>query len=139
MLDNCASGGKRIDLEMLKRMVILHRTDYTCVPYGDGEGQFNMEGIQWQNQNLSYWLPLHGATLGYPVYLFEDSYLARSMLSAGVALGIQVGYAADMPLAQKMTREMSDFRGISSATTIRSLSRRMTRPQSRHSCTSGRT
>lgn len=111
MLDNCASGGKRIDLEMLKRMVILHRTDYTCVPYGDGEGQFNMEGIQWQNQNLSYWLPLHGATLGYPVYLFEDSYLARSMLSAGVALGIQVGYAADKPLAQKMTREMSDFRG----------------------------
>lgn len=111
MLDNCASGGKRIDLEMLKRMVILHRTDYSCVAYGDGEGEFNVEGIQWQNQNLSYWLPLHGSSLGYPVYLFEDSYLVRSLLAPGSALGIQIGYAADNALAQKTTKELSDFRG----------------------------
>ena len=111
MIDNCASGGKRIDLEMLKRSVVLHRTDYTCVPYGDNSGNFNFEGIQYQNQNLSYWLPLHGSSVGYPVYLFEDSYMCRSLLAPGVGLGIQIGYAADNLMAQKLTKELSDFRG----------------------------
>lgn len=111
MIDNCASGGKRIDLEMLKRSVVLHRTDYTCVPYGEGGGKFNFEGIQYHNQNLSYWLPLHGSSVGYPVQLFEDTYMCRSLLAPGVGLGIQIGYAADKVLAQKLTKELSDFRG----------------------------
>ena len=120
MLDNCASGGKRIDLEMLKRMVILHRTDYTCVEYGRGEGQWNFEGIQYQHQNLSYWLPLHGSSIGYPVTFYhepyydiagEASYMSRSLLSPGVSLGLQLGYAADNPNAKKLIGEMADLRG----------------------------
>lgn len=29
IIDNCCSGGKRMDIEMMKRSYVLHRTDYT--------------------------------------------------------------------------------------------------------------
>ncbi|MBE6637020.1 MAG: hypothetical protein E7618_04375, partial [Ruminococcaceae bacterium] len=111
MIDNCASGGKRLDLEMIRRTVALHRTDYTCVEYGYGENQWNWEGIQYHTQALSYWLPIHGASIGYPVKVFESSYYSRSMLSPGSSLGIQLGYAADNKKAQRLSAELDELRG----------------------------
>ena len=55
VIDNCASGGRRIDIEMLKRCLIMWRSDYSC---HDG---FTVEGYQYHTQNLNYWLPLHAA------------------------------------------------------------------------------
>ena len=114
MIDNCASGGKRIDLEMLKRSVVLHRSDYTCVPYATtGErGTWCWEGIQYQNQTLSYWLPIHASSVGYPVQVFQTAYGARSLLAPGTSLGIQLGYAADDERAQRLSAELSDLRGL---------------------------
>ncbi|MBE6569909.1 MAG: alpha-galactosidase [Ruminococcaceae bacterium] len=112
MIDNCASGGKRLDLEMIRRTVALHRSDYTCVPYGYEENQWNWEGIQYHTQALSYWLPIHSTSVGYPVRVFENPYYVRSLLAAGSSIGIQIGYAADDSNAQKLSAELSDLRGL---------------------------
>lgn len=53
LIDNCASGGRRIDLEMCRRSVPLWRSDYNCFDYPDLE-----EACQYQTYGLSLWLPL---------------------------------------------------------------------------------
>ena len=107
LIDNCASGGKRMDIEMLKRSVVLHRTDYVCLDYGS---HWDMEGVQTQTQDLSYWLPLYGTSVGQPVRLFEDSYLTRSLIAPGVGLGAPVGYAGNNVRARRLISELSDYR-----------------------------
>ncbi len=53
LIDNCASGGRRIDLEMSRRSIPLWRSDYNCVDYPDLP-----EACQYQTYGLSLWLPL---------------------------------------------------------------------------------
>ncbi len=50
LLDTCASGGRRIDLEMLKRALILTRSDYLWDPTGQ----------QCHTYGLAQWLPITG-------------------------------------------------------------------------------
>ena len=50
-IDNCASGGRRIDLETTSRSIPLWRTDYS---YGEPTGYQN------QTYNLSMFIPLNG-------------------------------------------------------------------------------
>ncbi len=56
LIDNCASGGRRIDLETLRRSVLFFRSDFQC--------SFNAEPevFQCHQANLSRWLPYHGCT-----------------------------------------------------------------------------
>ncbi|MBI2424020.1 MAG: alpha-galactosidase [Candidatus Hydrogenedentes bacterium] len=50
LLDNCASGGRRLDFEMMRRSVPLWRSDYCWEP----------TGAQNIHYGLSLWLPQHG-------------------------------------------------------------------------------
>jgi alpha-galactosidase len=50
LLDTCASGGRRIDLEMIKRALILTRSDYLWDPTGQ----------QCHTYGLAQWLPITG-------------------------------------------------------------------------------
>ena len=50
LIDNCASGGRRIDLETISRSSPLWRTDYPSEPVG----------FQCQTYGLNFYLPLHG-------------------------------------------------------------------------------
>ncbi len=50
LLDNCASGGRRIDFEMLRRAVVLTRSDYLW----DAVGQ------QCHTYGLAQWVPITG-------------------------------------------------------------------------------
>ena len=50
ILDTCASGGRRIDLEMIKRALILTRSDYLWDPTGQ----------QCHTYGLAQWLPITG-------------------------------------------------------------------------------
>lgn len=52
MIDNCASGGRRIDLETMMRSVPLWRSDTGCQP---GHPEWN----QLQSAALSLYIPLH--------------------------------------------------------------------------------
>jgi len=50
VIDSCASGGHRNDLETMRRAVPLLRSDYLFEPVGQ----------QGQTYGLSFWLPFHG-------------------------------------------------------------------------------
>lgn len=54
VIDNCASGGRRIDLETVSRSIPLWRSDWQCWP------ENNPVGAQIHGMGLSHWLPLHG-------------------------------------------------------------------------------
>ncbi len=60
MIDNCCSGGKRLDIEMSRRSIPLWRSDYNCM---DGEGKAKpdiLQATQSQTYGLSFWLPYNG-------------------------------------------------------------------------------
>ncbi len=84
VIDNCASGGRRIDVEMLKRCLVMWRSDYSC---HDG---FTVEGYQYHTQNLNYWLPLHAA--GMRADMLED-YVAVSGLGMENLFSVNSRYA----------------------------------------------
>ncbi len=69
-LDDCASGGRRIDLEMLSRGVVQTQTDFV--------GPGRLEAAQCQNYGLNLYLPLH-ATISWDM----DAYACRSTATAG--------------------------------------------------------
>jgi alpha-galactosidase len=77
VIDNCAGGGRRIDLETLSRSIALWRTDWPCSGTSDG-----MPG-QTHTMGLNYWVPLSGTGV-----VAADTYNFRSSLSA--ALSCQV-------------------------------------------------
>ena len=81
VIDVCAGGGRRIDLETLSRGLPLWHSDLQC------EGS-HPAADQLQNAGLFRWVPLHGTvTLGY-----EPDYTFRSALTGG---NINVGADKD--------------------------------------------
>ena len=54
IFDNCASGGRRLDFEMMRRSVCLWRSD-NC--WDDKSFPRNVQSMTY---GLSHWLPLHG-------------------------------------------------------------------------------
>ena len=84
-LDSCASGGRRNDLETMRRAVPMLRSDWTT-PGNQGES-LHREGIQAHTYGLSSWLPWTGAGAGtywtgegagtYDSYSVRSAYLPR--------------------------------------------------------------
>lgn len=66
LIDSCASGGRRNDLETLRRAVPLLRSDYQFGPDATMPNQSQTYGI-------SSWIPYYGSGTG-----FTDKYSARS-------------------------------------------------------------
>jgi alpha-galactosidase len=62
-IDTCASGGRRNDLETLRRAIPLWRTDYRCEP----------TGTQCCTYGISLWIPLSGTGAAD-----ADTYIFRS-------------------------------------------------------------
>ena len=69
LIDNCSSGGRRLDLEMTARSVPLWRSDYNC----DASRPDILEATQAMTYGLSFWLPRYGTG-----YYTQDVYAARS-------------------------------------------------------------
>ncbi len=53
LIDNCASGGRRIDLETCRRSIPLWRSDYACFT----DKKDLSEAAQYETYGLSFWLP----------------------------------------------------------------------------------
>ena len=66
LIDTCASGGHRLDLETLRRSVPLWRTDCPFEPIG----------TQGQTYGLSFWEPYHGTGV-----VSDDPYVVRSNMA----------------------------------------------------------
>lgn len=75
LIDNCAGGGNRLDIEMLRRSVALHRTDYACPA-----DQENI-GNQIQNYCIMNWIPY--SNMGSAI-LPNDTYRFRGGMNAGM-------------------------------------------------------
>jgi len=94
IIDNCASGGRRIDLETTSRSFPLWRSDYPCKPT-----------IQCHTYGLNLYLPCSST-----VSLEPAIYDFRSALSAGIALDWNP-YAADFPVEQAQ-RLIDEFKRL---------------------------
>lgn len=60
-IDNCCSGGKRIDIEMSRRSIPLWRSDYNCMDENGNSKEDIVEATQSYTYGLSFWLPYSGA------------------------------------------------------------------------------
>ena len=76
LIDNCSSGGRRIDIESMRRTVPYFRSDYQC------GFNANADVLQVHNAGLSRLVPYNGCTVK-----LSDAYSLRSAYSAshGVA------------------------------------------------------
>lgn len=72
MIDNCASGGRRIDIETLRRSVPLWRSDAEC------PANYDVNLAQCQNLCFNTWLPYSGTGTGrlYDMYRVRSAYAA---------------------------------------------------------------
>lgn len=78
IIDNCASGGRRLDIESLSRSVSLFRSDYPC--YADSDAV----GYQVSTCSLSQWVPV--TTISGK---WDTQYGFRSLLEQGFNFGIE--------------------------------------------------
>jgi alpha-galactosidase len=63
LIDNCASGGRRLDFEMLRRTIPLWRSDLCWEPVAE----------QCMTYGLSLWMPLHGVgSISLDLYDFRS-------------------------------------------------------------------
>ncbi|MBP7053553.1 MAG: alpha-galactosidase [Phycisphaerae bacterium] len=77
ILDNCASGGRRLDFEMMRRCVVLWRSD-SC-----WDAKSFPRNVQAMTYGLSLWLPLHGLGAAAP-----DDIALRSGMGACASFAI---------------------------------------------------
>jgi alpha-galactosidase len=79
IIDNCASGGRRIDIESIGRATPLWRTDYAV-------GHRDPTVAQCHSLGLMHWLPLHGVGGGY--LKDWDDYTLRSTMCSALVVGL---------------------------------------------------
>ncbi len=72
IIDNCASGGKRIDIEALRRSVPLWRSDVMC------HANYNSDLAQCNSLTYNLWMPYSGTGTGreYDEYRIRSAYAA---------------------------------------------------------------
>ncbi|MCX6030734.1 MAG: alpha-galactosidase [Chloroflexi bacterium] len=91
IIDNCAGGGQRIDLETISRSVPLWRSDYQCWP-------FDPLSMQTQTQGLAPWVPLSTAVCEAPTRYALRSALGPGLVTHWSAQALEG--SADLPLDQ---------------------------------------
>jgi alpha-galactosidase len=95
IIDNCSSGGRRIDLETISRSVMLWRTDYQY---------FEPNGQQCHTYGMSFYLPTTGTGCGYP-----SAYFFRSAMGNGVVLWVPWSPNASYSIYRKFLPSIADW------------------------------
>ena len=105
LIDNCASGGRRIDLETISRSICLYRSDMLGRPWYDASG-----ANQTHIASLTQWVPLHA---GGTTVVNGDDYGFLSGVSSGVDTTIADGRSStDLVWLRELlavSRRMGDF------------------------------
>jgi alpha-galactosidase len=73
LIDTCASGGRRDDLETLRRAVPLWRSDFAYEPVA----------MQTQTYGLALWVPYYGTAVNS-----ADPYVFRSQMTPAMGIGL---------------------------------------------------
>jgi alpha-galactosidase len=76
IIDDCASGGRRIDLETIGRSTVFSRSDFVG----------NMEANQCHTLGLLQWVPLNTTIMGGVSP--QSDYRVRSTMTAGICYGL---------------------------------------------------
>ncbi|MDI7276908.1 MAG: alpha-galactosidase, partial [Anaerolineae bacterium] len=104
-IDNCASGGRRIDLETMSRSFPLWRSDFSDFG-GPSWGPTLQIADQVQTSGLSRWVPFHTG----PVWTFSP-YDFRSAIGAGIVPYCDLRAADfDLPAARAAIAELKALR-----------------------------
>jgi alpha-galactosidase len=91
LIDSCASGGRRNDLETLRRALPLLRSDYIFDPVGE----------QNHTYGIALWMPFYGTG-----FMTLDAYLVRSLMSPSFSIGVDARRKdLDYDLLRKLIRQ----------------------------------
>lgn len=80
IIDNCASGGRRIDIETLRRSIPLWRSDYQC------PANYDIETSQCHTQTYNTWMPYSGTGAGKEKETAYTKYQIRSVYGASMSM-----------------------------------------------------
>ncbi len=94
LIDNCASGGRRIDLETTSRSIPLWRTDYQY---------WEPNGYQCHTYGLHLYVPASGTGNGDP----RKYWFRSAAMGAAVVMGWELGGSFNLVQAQE---DMAEFR-----------------------------
>jgi alpha-galactosidase len=97
LIDNCASGGRRLDLETTSRSAPLWRTDYQ---YGEPNG------YQCHTYGLNFYLPIHGTAI-----YKTDGYTFRSGLGGTAVMNWEVTGKNSEPIPA-IQKRIQDYKNI---------------------------
>lgn len=97
LIDNCASGGRRIDLETTSRSAPLWRTDYQ---YGEPNG------YQCHTFGLNFYLPVHGTAI-----YKRDNYTFRSGLGATAVTNWEITGKNSEPIPE-IRKKIEEFKEL---------------------------
>lgn len=92
VIDNCASGGRRVDFEMLRRSLVLWRSDLCWEPVAE----------QCATYGLSLWIPLHGVGS-----ISLDPYHFRSGMGSNFSLALN--YYDDPSIWEPATKLLNEY------------------------------
>ena len=95
VIDNCASGGRRIDIETLRRSIPLWRSDFQCPSNHD------VIGAQTHHLCFNSWMPYSGTGSGR---VYEEFYPRSTYDSA-----FNVGYFYSMKESDEIINENMEF------------------------------
>ncbi len=105
IIDNCASGGRRLDWETCKRSVPLWRSDFPCAFDAPSEGA-QIHGI-----GLSWWLPVSGTGTKAEM---TDLYDFRSAYAAALNVRFFTYEHTAAPHTEKLVRWIDEYKKIRS-------------------------
>ncbi len=97
LIDNCAGGGQRLDLETTSRSAPLWRSDYS---YGEPNGE------QSHTFGLNFYLPVHGTGIWK-----TDSYTFRSGLGAATIMSWEIT-GKDSESIPDIQKRIADFKNL---------------------------
>ena len=95
LIDTCASGGRRNDLETLRRAVPLWRSDFAYEP----------AAMQQMTYGMALWIPYFGTAVNS-----VDPYIFRSQMTPAVAIGLDPARSEDG--YRNLGGLLSQWRGI---------------------------
>lgn len=99
IIDNCASGGKRLDLEMTYRSIAFWRSDYNCEYHPD-----LFDATQSHTYGISFWLPINGVALYQ-----QDEYAVRSDIMPLVLMDFFANTHPDFSFYKEQRDMMADY------------------------------
>jgi alpha-galactosidase len=79
-IDSCASGGRRNDLETLRRAVPILRSDWVGDPVSPPADPSDQQNHVY---GISFWMPYHGSG-----FISPNQYLARSLMGPIFGIGV---------------------------------------------------